>query len=420
MPGLVDRLTATFVALAFAIGIAASAYAEEDCHCGSSDQLVEPSLSLEFSDPAALTGQLGAHDPSTLVKDGNKYYYFSTGSSASNPILSRTSTNLSSWSAGATVFSTKPAWTTSAVPSATNFWAPEIKYFAGLYHLYYSVSSFGTQVSAIGLATSPTLNTAASNYAWTDQGAVIQSQQGSAYNTIDPSVFKDTDGSMYMTFGSFWNGIYQVQLNPSTGKRVSRLNPETGWIVKDVPDLRIVDGALWQAVRARQADIAETFAKVTEGVREHHRQNRLNGARRPRSLLSGLITCGCCEGPYALRGADRFACSNHVGKGTCDNSRTIPREALETQAVRLRDLNWLGDGALEALPPEGLEVAVRVRSTRAPVPGRMTLVDGEPGFAFDAPEEGVAPGQACVLYAAPDGRTVLGGGFIVKTVSAAG
>jgi tRNA-specific 2-thiouridylase len=50
----------------------------------------------------------------------------------------------------------------------------------------------------------------------------------------------------------------------------------------------------------------------------------------------------------------------------------------------------------------------------------MTLVDGVPGFVFDTPEEGVAPGQACVLYAAPDGASVLGGGFITSTVHAAG
>jgi tRNA-specific 2-thiouridylase len=50
----------------------------------------------------------------------------------------------------------------------------------------------------------------------------------------------------------------------------------------------------------------------------------------------------------------------------------------------------------------------------------MTLVDGVPGFAFDLAEEGVAPGQACVIYAAPDGRSVLGGGFITATVSALG
>ena len=58
------------------------------------------------------------------------------------------------------------------------------------------------------MATNPTLNPSSSNYLWTDQGAVIQSQSGSAYNTIDPSIFLNTDGRMWMTFGSFWNGIY--------------------------------------------------------------------------------------------------------------------------------------------------------------------------------------------------------------------
>mgnify|MGYP001045757439 CR=1 FL=1 len=147
-----------------------------------------------------------------------------------------------------------------------------------------------------------------------------------------------------------WNRLRYIK-DPATGKRVSRLNPETDWIVKDVPELRIVDDELWQAARARQDEIAEKFAKVTEGVREHHRQNRLNGARRPRSLLSGLITCGCCGGPYALRGADRFACSNHVGKATCENSRTIARPDLEARVLAgLKD---------RMMAPEIVEEAMR-------------------------------------------------------------
>ncbi|WP_336814451.1 recombinase family protein [Bosea sp. MMO-172] len=148
-----------------------------------------------------------------------------------------------------------------------------------------------------------------------------------------------------------WNRLRYIK-DPSTGKRVSRLNPETDWIVKDVPELRILDDELWQAARARQNEIADKFAKVTEGVREHHRQNRLNGARRPKSLLSGLIACGCCGGPYALRGADRFACSNHVGKATCDNSRTIPRPDLEARVLAgLKD---------RMMSPEVVEEAMRV------------------------------------------------------------
>ena len=129
-----------------------------------------------------------------------------------------------------------------------------------------------------------------------------------------------------------WNRLRYIK-DPSSGKRVSRLNPESEWIIKDVPELRIVDDELWHSVRVRQGEIAEKFANVTEAVRKHHKKNRLNGTRRPKSLLSGLVFCGCCGGPYSLRGADRFACSNHISKGACSNSRTIPREDLEARVL---------------------------------------------------------------------------------------
>ncbi|WP_246710279.1 zinc ribbon domain-containing protein [Martelella soudanensis] len=67
-------------------------------------------------------------------------------------------------------------------------------------------------------------------------------------------------------------------------------------------------------------------------------KNQLNGKRQPRSLLSGLVFCGCCGGPYSLRGAGRFACSNHISKGTCPNSRTIRQDELESRVLSgLRD-----------------------------------------------------------------------------------
>ena len=109
-----------------------------------------------------------------------------------------------------------------------------------------------------------------------------------------------------------------------------------------------------------------------------------------------------------------------VTKLDAPNKRVIvgPREALLTSALAIGESNWLGEGSLMEACAAGVPALARVRSTRAPVPGRMTLVDGVPGFVFDTPEEGVAPGQACVLYAAPDGASVLGGGFITATVSA--
>ncbi len=95
-----------------------------------------------------------------------------------------------------------------------------------------------------------------------------------------------------------------------------------------------------------------------------------------------------------------------------------PREALLTSRLTLGEHNWLGDGDLMSACESGLAALARVRSTRAPVPGSLGLWNGEPAFCFEQPEEGVAPGQACVLYSLPDERRVLGGGFIASTVPA--
>ncbi|MBC6982626.1 tRNA 2-thiouridine(34) synthase MnmA [Caulobacter sp. 17J80-11] len=101
-----------------------------------------------------------------------------------------------------------------------------------------------------------------------------------------------------------------------------------------------------------------------------------------------------------------------------ENRRVIvgPREALLTRSLAMKEINWLGDQAtIEDAAAEGLAVLARVRSTRAPAPARLRLRDGAPVVVFDEGEEGVAPGQACVLYAAADPDRVVGGGFIVST-----
>ncbi len=97
-----------------------------------------------------------------------------------------------------------------------------------------------------------------------------------------------------------------------------------------------------------------------------------------------------------------------------------PREALLTRSLRLKETNWLGDQAslLEAAKA-GQQVLARVRSTREPVAARLAVVDGAPAVLFDEAEEGVSPGQACVLYDPVNGgERVLGGGFIESTTAA--
>lgn len=86
-----------------------------------------------------------------------------------------------------------------------------------------------------------------------------------------------------------------------------------------------------------------------------------------------------------------------------------PREALETRVVALRDFNWIGDGGL----PERLDCFAKVRSTRPPKPAVLRVEGDQVSIELLAPEDGVSPGQACVLYDGAEGRArVLGGGFI--------
>lgn len=144
-----------------------------------------------------------------------------------------------------------------------------------------------------------------------------------------------------------WNRLRYLK-NPQTGKRVSRINPQSEWIVTDVPDLRIVDEELWQAAKARQEDIAVQYAGVIEATRAAH--NKLNRTRRPRSLLSGLVYCGCCGGSYTLRGQGRFACSNHIDTRSCSNGHSISREKLEARVLDgLRDRMMSPEVAAKAI-----------------------------------------------------------------------
>ncbi len=106
-----------------------------------------------------------------------------------------------------------------------------------------------------------------------------------------------------------------------------------------------------------------------------------------------------------------------------DQHRVIvgPREALLTRSLSLNETNWLGDAqSLADAARDGLRVRARVRSTRPPSAARLGLEQDQPVVIFDEGEEGVAPGQACVLYDSETEDRVLGGGFIARTRSLLG
>jgi arabinan endo-1,5-alpha-L-arabinosidase len=171
-----------------------------------------------------MTGNITpAHDPA-IIKAGDTYYLFVTTSQENQPpglIHIRTSKDMVTWTKTGAVFATMPAWTKRTIAGTKGLWAPDISYANGQYRLYYSVSTFGSNHSAIGLATSPTLDPSQPGYGWTDQGPVIVSPRGGDYNAIDPAAFTDSDGKAWLAFGSFWTGLKLMQLDPATGKRLA-------------------------------------------------------------------------------------------------------------------------------------------------------------------------------------------------------
>jgi tRNA-specific 2-thiouridylase len=110
----------------------------------------------------------------------------------------------------------------------------------------------------------------------------------------------------------------------------------------------------------------------------------------------------------------------YVVKLDADRAQVVvgPRQALATRRVRLRGFNWIGEGSLSEHTAR--DVFVRVRSAKPPVPGHLQIDNGEATVEFAGHEDGVSPGQACVLYAGElaDAR-ILGGGFISATEPAA-
>lgn len=162
------------------------------------------------------------HDPSTIVKCNDEYWFFATG----NGIASWHSKDLMNWQSGPRVFTNIPAWRTTAVPgNRGHLWAPDVIHRTNGYFLYYSVSTFGRNVSAIGLATNATLDPGDANFGWKDGGLVVQSTAQDDFNTIDPAVTADGRGSLWLAFGSFWSGIKLIQLDPVTGKRLAPDSP---------------------------------------------------------------------------------------------------------------------------------------------------------------------------------------------------
>lgn len=159
------------------------------------------------------------HDPD-IAREGKRYYVYYTHGG----IHTLSSVDLVHWQRGPDALPGDPAWVPTVIPNAdpNDLWAPDLSFWGGQWHLYYAKSGwipFPTRNSAIGHATSPTLDPTDPRYGWVDHGPVVTSQggfldpsQSSGWNAIDPSVALDRDGTPWLTWGSAFDGIFIQRL----------------------------------------------------------------------------------------------------------------------------------------------------------------------------------------------------------------
>lgn len=197
------------------------------------------------------TGDVRVHDPALVADaDGEPWFVYSTGDvrvGLGSPQVRRSDDAGRTWQDAGTAWdaSGDPQWVRDEIDGVENYWAPEVVEHDGTWYLYYSASTFGSNDSAIGVATGSTIDPADPGYGWTDQGVVVRSRPGEDdFNAIDPTVVEDADGEPWLFFGSFWGGIQAVPIEWPSGKPAEGAEPVTVASRSGVPDNAIEAPAL--------------------------------------------------------------------------------------------------------------------------------------------------------------------------------
>ncbi len=302
--------------------------------------LLFPMLALTGAPVWALDGAIGIHDPSTVIKCDGNYYVFGTG----RGISALTSSNGFDWQRGGRIFDRIPDSVKSFVPKndGQSVWAPDITKLNGQYYLYYAVSAWDVFVSAVGLATSPTLNTNDPNYKWTDRGMVVHSVEGENLNAIDPGVCHAPDGTLWLSYGSYHGNIELVQLNPKTGLRI-KPNSRV-WIVASESEasdiifhggyyyLFVNHGSCCQGSNSTYNIRVGRSKKITGPYLDRYGENMTNGAGTLFLAANGRDVGPGHFGLLLDDGVEKFSCHYEAEIGR--NGRSI---------LDIRPLLWTPD-----------------------------------------------------------------------------
>lgn len=178
-----------------------------------------PVLAQELSAAPMMLGDTRIHDPSVIVEDGH-WVSFQTGAEGfwRGAILLKTSPDGITWKNAGGIGKGLPAWTEAELGyKSQNIWAPSVSKRGDRVFVYYSVSSFGVNTSAIGLMTNDDFDPVTPDTGWVDRGLVLKSGVEDDFNAIDPFRIDTPDGRAWLTFGSYWSGIKLRELDPQSG-----------------------------------------------------------------------------------------------------------------------------------------------------------------------------------------------------------
>ncbi|HYC70315.1 MAG TPA: glycoside hydrolase family 43 protein [Opitutaceae bacterium] len=293
-----------------------------------------------------LGGALGAHDP-TIIREGDTWWCFTTG----RGLRVKKSTDGRTWTQAEPLLTEERAWWRKYAPQMKplDIWAPDIHAFGGRVWCFYTVSEFGRNNSAIGLLSCSSL--AAGD--WRDDGLVIGSARGvEAYNAIDANLAVDAEGQPWLAFGSWFDGLQIVRLDPATMKPVgpiTALARREGGI--EAPVI-VHAGGYYHLVHSIDKccdGVASTYKIATGRARE------ITGPyvdRAGRPLLEGggtVIEMGGARwkgpgGQDVHRDGERWVLARHAYDAE-NNGRP---------ALRIADLRWDAEGWPE-LAPEAFE-----------------------------------------------------------------
>lgn len=311
--------------------------------------LAQTNPSAQTSPGARVVGDVAPlHDPS-IIRQGDSFYLFTTSQQRAGKglIHIRTSKDLANWTRAPSVFAEMPGWVKDAVPDARGIWAPDVSFSHGEYRIYYSVSTFGKNRSAIGLVTTPSLE----KPIWTDKGLVLRSTPDDDFNAIDPNQFEDAEGRQWLAFGSFWSGLKMIRLDPKTGLRATKDSRIHALARRGDP------GAIEAPFVIHRAGFYYLFASVDFCCRgaasTYHtvvgRSKSPLGPYLDRSGKSMMDGGGLLVLHADLDPSKRFAGPGHVAILREPKQDYIVYHAYDTQArgvptLRIQPLGWTDDG----------------------------------------------------------------------------